>query len=89
MCPLATNMTMIVHPFAHFGPALPLIAALPMWLHPYILYVNLKIRMILITGVITNIIFLTISIYNCFNNTLNPVLSVNYTPPEEEVEQLT
>jgi len=49
----------------------------------------LKIRMILITGVITNIIFLTISIYNCFNNTLNPVLSVNYTPPEEEVEQPT
>lgn len=89
MCPLATNMTMIVHPFAHFGPILPLIAALPPWLQLYITSMKVSTPLLFLVGIFANIIVLGISIYNCLDNTPNVVLNLRYTPSDDDVEELT
>ena len=89
MCPLATNLTMVVHPFAGFGSILPLIAALPPWLQNYMMTAKMNTHMLLLSGIAANILVLAISIYNCLDNTPNVTFNVKYTPPDEDVEEIT
>ena len=89
MCPPAASMAMIIHPFAHFGPILPLIAALPPWLQLYITSMKVSTPLLFLVGIFANIIVLSISIYNCLDNTPNVVLNLRYTPPDDDVEELT
>jgi hypothetical protein len=81
-------MAMIIHPFAHFGPILPLIAALPPWLQLYITSMKVSTPLLFLVGIFANIIVLGISIYNCLDNTPNVVLNLRYTP-DDDVEELT
>ena len=89
MCPLAMNMTMIVHPFADFAPILPLIAVLPPWLQNYIMTAKMNTRMLLLAGIAANIAVLAISIYNFLDTTPNVTFNVKYMPPDDDVEEIT
>jgi hypothetical protein len=93
MCPLTTNMSMIVHPLADFHFILPFFASLPPWLQVYMIGMKLNTHLVLLLGIIINIVLSGININATLKQSHGVVFNVNYSntaqtaePPEEQEE---